>query len=134
MEQNKTVVFEAFAAKARERLEERKKLRTRKLHIKELDQEITIRALTDQEVADCNEFSEDSNKNDSYLIYMASKELQEVAALLVADGSIKQQYEVVNILSRADKREIATQILDLSGFYEESTVEVIKEGEAVKNS
>lgn len=134
MNQTNISAFEIFAAKARERLEEKKKLRTRKLYIKALDQEITIRAVTDQEVIDCNDFSEDSNKNDSYMIYMASKDLQEVAALLVRDGSIKHHYEVVDMFSKADKREIATQILDLSGFHEESTVEVIREGEEIKNS
>lgn len=57
MDKDKVVVFEQFARKAAERLEERKKLRTETLKVKSLgDMEIEIRGLTDAEINDCMDF------------------------------------------------------------------------------
>ena len=134
MEQNKTVIFEQFAKKAAAKIEERKKMRTRDLYIKEFAEEIKIRALTDQEIMDCSEFSDNSNENDKYMIFMASKDLQAVGRLLVENKSITREYEVTNMFSRADRRYIAEQILDLSGFNEEAGIDVINEVDEVKNS
>ncbi len=129
----KKEIFRSFAEKARKKLEEKKKQRMEKIHIPDLEETITITALTDQKFADISEFSEDDNINDKYMIYMSSPELQELAKELKENGDIKNYYEVVDIFRRADRRKIAKRILEISGIYEESDIEVIKETEEIKN-
>ncbi len=129
----KKEIFRSFAEKARKKLEEKKKQRMEKIHIPDLEETITITALTDQEFADISEFSEDDNINDKYMMYMSSPELQELAKELKENGDIKNYYEVVDIFRRADRRKIAKRILEISGIYEESDIEVIKETEEIKN-
>lgn len=131
--QVKQDVFLSFAQKAAKKIEERKKKRCEKIYIPDLEETITITAMTDQEFIDINEFSDDSNKNDSYMIYMSSPELQHLAKELVEQGAIREHIEVVNMFRRADKRAIAQKILELSGIYEESTIEVISEVAEIKN-
>lgn len=53
MEKEKNVIFEAFARKAAERIEERKKLRTMRLMVKSVGMEVEIRGLTEEEIRDC---------------------------------------------------------------------------------
>lgn len=130
MEKNNIDVFVNFAKKAKKRIEAKKKLRTQKLYIPDMDETITIRAVTDQEILDCSEYSEDNNKNDNYLIYMACPDLQELAKVMMDTGDIKEHLEVVDMFDRADKKEIARRILTLSGVYDESS---IKEVEEIKN-
>ena len=129
----KKEIFRSFAEKARKKLEEKKKQRMEKIHIPDLEETITITALTDREFADISEFSEDEIINDKYMIYMSSPELQELAKELKENGDIKNYYEVVDIFRRADRRKIAKRILEISGIYEESDIEVIKETEEIKN-
>lgn len=56
MEKEKNVIFEAFARKAAERIEERKKLRTMRLMVKSVGMEVEIRGLTEEEIRDCMDF------------------------------------------------------------------------------
>ena len=125
-------VFASFAEKARKKLEEKKKQRTEKLHIPALGETITITALTDQELMEVRDFSEDHNANDKYMIYISSPEIQELAKELKESGDIDKYYDVADIFKRADRRKIAEKILELSGVYEESTVKVISETEEIK--
>lgn len=129
----KKEIFRSFAEKARKKLEAKKKQRTEKIHIPDLEETITITALTDLEFADISVFSEDDTINDKYMIYMSSPELQELAKELKENGDIKNYYEVVDIFRRADRRKIAKRILEISGIYEESDIKVIKETEEIKN-
>lgn len=129
----KKEIFRSFAEKARNKLEKKKKQRTERIYIPDLEETITITALTDQEFADISGFSEDDTINDKYMIYMSSPELQELAKELKENGDIKNYYEVVDIFRRADRRKIAKRILEISGIYEESDIEVIKETEEIKN-
>jgi len=66
-----TAVFSDFARRAKERIEQRKKKITKKLRVEAAGVDITIRALTDQEISECMEFSDDSLVVDKYLIYHA---------------------------------------------------------------
>ncbi len=70
MEKEKNVIFEAFARKAAERIEERKKLRTMRLMVKSVGMEVEIRGLTEEEIRDCMDFSDESIEVDKYTIYM----------------------------------------------------------------
>ena len=83
MEKEKNVIFEAFARKAAERIEERKKLRTMRLMVKSVGMEVEIRGLTEEEIRDCMDFSDESIEVDKYTIYMASPTLQNAAKILV---------------------------------------------------
>ena len=125
-------VCASFAEKARKKLEEKKKQRPEKLHIPDLGETITITALTDQELMEVRDFSEDDNANDKYMIYISSPEIQELAKELKESGDIDKYYDVADIFKRADRRKIAEKILELSGVYEESTVKVISETEEIK--
>lgn len=132
MDQN-AVIFSDFARRAKEKIEEKKKRRTKTLHVGESDVDITIRGLSEQEFRDCNDFSDDSLVVDKYMIYMSCKDLHEPAEELVKSGTIKHHYEICDMFSIADRTEIAKQILKLSGIYDESTVKPIDEVEETKN-
>lgn len=126
-------VFVSFAQKAAKKLEEKKKQRTEKIYIPDYDETITIHALTDQELVEISEFSDDDSKNDKYMIYMSSPELQQLARELKEQGAIKEYHEVAEIFRRADRREIAKKILEISGIYEESDIKVLSETVEIKN-
>lgn len=125
--------FISFAQKAVKKLEERKKQRKEKIYIPDLDETISIVALTDQEIAEVTEYSSDDSKNDKYMIYMSSPDLQELAKELKEQDKIKEHIEVVDIFKLADRRAIAKKILEISGIYEESNIEMIRETEEIKN-
>lgn len=129
----KTDTFISFAQKAAKKLEEKKKQRRENLFIPDFDEIITITALTDTEIMEINEYSDDPSLNDSYMIYTSCPELQELAKTLVEQKSIEKHVDVVNIFSFADKKHIAHRILEISGIYEESKIEVISETAEIKN-
>lgn len=131
---DKVAVFEAFAKKAAQRLEERKKHRTERLYVKSLDAEIEIRGLSDAELNDCFEFSDDAMEIDRYTIYMASQTLQEAGKVLVENGDLQQEYKIVDMFSLTERRYIAGRILELSGAAGNAGIEIVKETEEVKNS
>lgn len=132
--QDKTVIFEAFAKKAAARLEERKKQRTEWLKIQSIDDQIQIRGLSDAELQDCFDFSENAIDVDEYTIYMASPTLQEAAKLLKAEGTIQQEYKITEMFTMSERNYIAKRVLALSGMDGQANVEVIKENEEIKNS
>lgn len=134
---NKTVIFEQFARKAKQRLEERKKFKTEKLKIKSMgDEVLEIRGLSDNEISDCMDFSTDSLEVDRYTIYMASVTLQEAARVLVNEGALApgKEYKITEIFTGAERNFITRRVLQLSGVGGEAEIEVISENEEVKNS
>lgn len=133
MDGNKVMVFESFAKKAAAKIEARKKMRTKKLYIGDLDETIEIRAVTDQEVQDCIEFSDLEIEQDKYMIYLASKTLQDLATEMVKQGLIKKHLEIMEMFSAVDRRALSKEILNFSGFNDESTVKPIQELDEVKN-
>lgn len=136
MEQNKVIIFEQFARKAKERIEERKRLHTEILEIDSMDgMSMEIRGLSDAELNEVYEFSEDAIENDKYAIFFASTTLQEAAKIMVADGSLKQgrEYHITDMFTQAERRFIANRILVLSGVNSEAGIR-IKETDEVKNS
>lgn len=128
--EDKTIIYADFARKAREKINARKQLRTKKLFVEDVGVELTLRGLTDQELIDVNEYSEDSLKNDKYLVYIASKELPEIAEIMMRNGDIQEYTDVVDMFTRADRKQLAEEVLKLSGVYDESTV---KEADEIKN-
>lgn len=134
MQNEKTVIFEAFAKKAAQRLEERKKQRTERLMVKSIGMELEIRGLSDAELNDCMEFSENSIEVDRYTLYMASSTLQEAAKLLRANGTLQQEYKITEMFSGAERNFLVRRVLELSGATGDANIEVIRETEEVKNS
>lgn len=133
MKDDKTAIFEAFAKKAAQRLEERKKQRTMRLQICSMDTEIEIRGLSDTELADCMEFSDNAAEVDKYTLYMASSTLQEAAGILVESGTLKQHYKITEMFTSVERRVLINKVLELSGATGEAEIEVIREGEEIKN-
>lgn len=134
MEKNKTIVFEQFARKAAERMEERKKLRTERLQVKAIDMEIEIRGLSDAEMHDCMEFSEDNIEQDRYTLFMASPTLQEAAKILKENGTLQQEYKITEMFTLVEQSYLVNRVLELSGYKGDPEIEVIKETDEVKNS
>lgn len=135
MEQDKTIIFEQFAKKAKERLEERKKMRREILEIAGMDNMgMEIRGLSDAEIAEVYEFSEDALENDKYAIFYASSTLQEAAKVMVAEGTLTagKEYKITDMFTQAERRFIANRVLILSGVNSEPGIK-IKETEEVKN-
>lgn len=137
MDQEKTIIFEKFAQQAARRLEERKKHRKEQLKIKSMDDMvIEIRGLSDKEVNDCYEFSDNALEIDRYTIYCASSTLQEMAKILVTNGDLKpgQEYKITEMFTSVERNFIVKRILELSGVTGDSEIEIIKEGDEIKNS
>ena len=136
MDQDKVIIFEQFARKAKERIEERKRLHVETLEIESMGgMSMKIRGLSDAELNEVYEFSEDAIENDKYAIFFASSTLQEAATIMVADGDLQpgKEYQITDMFTQAERRFIANRILVLSGVNSEAGIK-IKETDEVKNS
>lgn len=133
-DKDKVLVFQNFARKAAQRLEERKKMRREKLYVKSIEDEVEIRGLSDAELNDCMEFSEDPLEVDKYTVYYASPTLQEAGKILVADGTLKQEYKIMDMFTAPERRYLVNRVLELSGATGEAGIKPVKEMEELKNS
>lgn len=135
MDQDKVIIFEQFARKAKERIEERKKFKKELLDIKSIGMSIDIRGISDAELNEINEFSSDPAENDKYSIFYASKTLQEAAKLMAADGDLQpgKEYQITEMFTAVERRFICDRILSLSGMTGDAGIGV-KEMDEVKNS
>ncbi len=135
MEENKVLIFEQFARKAKERIEARKQLRKEELVIGSIGMDMEIRGLSDTEVSEVLEFSDDTIEVDKYTIYYASSTLQEAAKVMVQQGSLQtgKEYTITDMFTQSERNFIARRILELSGAGGEADIR-IKEKEEVKNS
>ena len=127
MDREKVINFQAFAKKAAQKIEAKKKMKRKSLYIGDLDETIEIRTLTDQEISDCFEYSEDDYTNDKYTMYYASPTLQELAKYMKQEGMIEDHLEVCDSISKVDRNKIVHEILELSGVVGESTVKELDE-------
>lgn len=135
MGQDKVAIFEQFARKAKERIEERKKFKKETLEIGSIGMDIEIRGLSDTELNEVYEFSEDAIENDKYAVYYASTTLQEVAKVMVTNGSLKsgKEYTITDMFTQVERRFIVERILILSDVSGDAGIKV-KEIDEVKNS
>ncbi|MFG6336315.1 MAG: hypothetical protein K1W20_12760 [Lachnospiraceae bacterium] len=135
MGQDKAVIFEQFARKAKERIEERKKMHKEELEIENIGMSMEIRGLSDAELNEVYEFSDDAIENDKYAIFFASTTLQEAAKVMVQEGSLNpgKEYTITDMFTQKERRFIAERILILSGVNGDAGIKV-KETEEVKNS
>lgn len=143
MDNNKTIIFQDFARKAKERLEEKKKKRTKQLYVKDVDMTLTVRGISDEEYAEISEMKNMTEvERDKYLLYYACPELQETAGILVEEGVLTEaaRYKVADMFSAVDRTALCRKILSMSGLLGDPSVtevenqmERISEAEEVKN-
>ncbi len=129
----KTMVFEDFAKKALKRIEEKKKFKTKLVRVKDLDLEIKLRGLTNQEIIECTEYSDEALKNDYYTIYYASETLQELAKYMVEKSMIKEHCMVCEMFRIVDRNKLVNIIMELSGAIGATSIEEVNEIEEIKN-
>ena len=125
MDNNKTVIFQKFARKAKERLEEKKKKRTKQLYVKDVDMMLTVRGISDEEYAEISEMENMTEiERDKYLLYYACPELQDTAGILVEEGILTEEarYKITDIFLPVDRTALCREILALSGLLGESSV------------
>lgn len=127
MDQEKVMTFQAFAQKAARKIEERKKRKRKSLYIGALEEKIEIQGLMDQEIVDCNEYSDNEQTNDKYTMYYASPTLQDLAKYMKEKPMIQDYLEVCECIDLKDRNKIVNEILELSGVLGESTVKELDE-------
>lgn len=124
-------IFAGFIKKAEERLEEKKKHRTRTVHVPSLDEDIKIRGLSTTEIAEINDVDNENDPyvSDKYCVYIAcvSPNLREIATDLKEKGKIKEYTEVTEIFEVYEIKEIATHIMELSGITGKARVTEVTE-------
>lgn len=146
---DKTVIFQDFARRAKQRIEEKKKKRTKQLYIKDIDMTLTVRGISDEEYAEISEMKDLSERadlleieRDKYLIYYVCPELQETAQIMVEEGSLldSKRFKIADIFRPVDRTAICREILVMSGLSGDTSVtdavkqpERISEVEEVKN-
>lgn len=130
--ENKEAIFREFAEKAKKRIEERKKFKTKQVYVEKADVNLTLHGLTEEEISECTEMYDSALENDKYTIYLACKELQEASVILVEEGILKEneRYKITDMFDLPDRSALTKEILALSGFGGESS---IREVEEVKN-
>lgn len=130
-EQEKTVVFQTFAAKAMKRLKEKKVRKQERLHIPSLDEVITIQSLLYPEIVECTEIEDknDPNKADKYAVYLAVVEpdLKKLALEFKNQGEIREYTDIVDIFNLSEITQIAMEVMKLSGVSGDKRVTVVKE-------
>lgn len=110
--------FEAWVAKATQRLEDKRVPRKRRLHIPSLAEEITIRSLTSREIADVTDNDDDDSlRQDKRAVYTAVVEpdLHAMAKRLQEAGQIDDPLDVTEIFDQHERAEIVLQVLEISG-------------------
>lgn len=135
MEQNKVVIFEQFAQRAKARIEARKVLKKEELVLGSIGMDMEIRGLSDAECSEVLEFSDNTIEVDKYTIYFASSTLQEAAKVLVQQGSLRpgKEYTITDMFTQAERNFLVRRVLELSDMGGEADIRV-KEKEEVKNS
>ncbi|MFI3231633.1 MAG: hypothetical protein R3Y29_08815 [bacterium] len=131
VQEEKDKLFLNFVQKAGNRIEDRKKIKTATLYIPALEENIKIRNLTSQEIIECTNSieQEDYEYGDKYATYLGVIEpgLKNVSNELIRQGHINQNLDVCNMFESHELRSIATEILRLSGVFEENKSVVLVE-------
>ena len=139
MNTDKTRIFQDFAAKAKRRIEERKRFNTKEYYVKDADVTLTLHGLTEEEISDRDEMFEGKGlEKDKYIIYLACRELQEASGIMAAEGSLKEseRYKITEMFSFSDRSYLASEVLKLSGIGADCSVEAIpavREVDEIKN-
>lgn len=142
MDRETKKTLQDFAHAAQQRLRDKKIPKYQTLYIPSLDQNITIRNLTFDEIAECQniEEPEDSNRADKYCVYLAVTDpdfhaaakqiMEEERELPAEERTLHEALEIVNIFDLTEITEIAMAIMRLSGVISNKKVTVV---EGLKN-
>lgn len=145
MAENKKSLLAEFSRKAMQRLQAKKVHKKQVLHVPGLDQDVTIRSLTYNEIAECNEIDDSADKarSDKYGVYLAmvepdlkaaAKEIMEAEAdLPPEERTLHEALDIVNIFEIFELNQIAAAVMELSGAIggKDKRVTAVKE---LKNS
>lgn len=143
MAENKKSLLAEFSRKAMQRLQAKKAHKKQVLHVPSLEQDITIRSLTFDEISECMEVDDSTDKarSDKYGVYLAvvepdlkaaAKEIMEAEAdLPPAERSLLEPLDIVNIFDMTELQQIAVKVMELSGAIGGKQVTVVNE---LKNS
>ena len=127
MAENKKSLLAEFSRKAMQRLQAKKAHKKQVLHVPSLEQDITIRSLTYNEIAECNEIddSTDRGRSDKYGAYLAmvepdlraaAKEIMEAEAdLPPEERTLHEPLDIMNIFEIFELNQIAAAVMKLSG-------------------
>ncbi len=127
MDSEKKSFLVEFSRRAVQRLQDKKVPKYRTLHIPSLDADMRFRNLSYDEIAECMNVEDagDPNRSDKYCIYLAAvepslkdvaREIMDSEASLPADQrTLLEPLGVVGIFDIGEIKEIAMQIMDLSG-------------------
>lgn len=111
--------FEAWVAKATQRLEAKRIPKHQRLYIPSLDDVITVRSLTSSEIADIvDNDNDDSIRQDKRLVYtsVVEPDLHALAKQLQEAGQIVDPLDVTDIFDQHECAEIVLQIMEISGI------------------
>ena len=145
MAENKKSLLAEFSRKAMQRLQAKKVHKKQVLRVPSLDRDITIRSLTYNEIAECNEIDDSIDKwrSDKYGIYLAmvdpdlkaaAKEIMEAEAdLPPEERTLHEPLDIVNTFEIFELNQIAAAVMKLSGAIgdKDKRITVVKE---LKNS
>lgn len=145
MAENKKSLLAEFSRKAMQRLQAKKAHKKQVLHVPGLDQDITIRSLTYNEIAECNEVDDsiDRGRSDKYGVYLAmvepdlkaaAREIMEAEAdLPPEERTLHEPLDIVNAFEIFEINQIAAAVMKLSGVIggQDKDVTAVKE---LKNS
>lgn len=127
MDSEKKNFLAEFSRRAMQRLQDKKVPKYRTLHIPSMDADMRFRNLSYDEIMECMNMDDtgDANRSDKYCIYLAAvepslkdvaKEIMDSEASLPADQrTLLEPLDVVKMFEIGEIKEIATQIMDLSG-------------------
>lgn len=116
--------LQEFILKAQKILEEKNIKKYDTLYIGAIDENIEIESLTMEELEEIRDY-EDGEQRDAYLCYLGSPTLRNLASEMEKLGQIENYLDIIDILAPIDKLEIAKQILELSGLFEQTTVKKV---------
>ncbi len=112
-------------ARATAALTEARKVRTRKLFVKCLEETITLQTITMDRWFELTE-TKPERKLLHYIVYEACRDLQQLAVKLAEQKTIKEYIEVMDIFSQDDIVAMFHIVKELSNFSKEREIEEIK--------
>lgn len=139
MIQDTKTALAAFNQKAMQRLQDNKVPKRQRLYVPSIDQEVTIRSLSYDEIVECLtvEDAGDPNRSDKYSIYMSMVEpnLKEAAQQMKASQAgdppeqraILEPMDIVGVFPLSEIHELAQRVMELSGVTSSKKVTVVKE-------
>lgn len=94
--------------------------------------ELTLHAVSVDEVEEAYGYAREKSLQDAYLLYIACPELRQVAAELMKTGELKEEVRVAFLFGKPDRDAMVEKVLELSGMTGQSSV-FFDEALALKN-